>query len=492
MENIDFCSWKLNFNLEIKEQESELNEILINMCNLSIFKDGAYLLNKDNINNVLERLINEISSFHLKKKNILYDEKIFVEFWFKTNADYNKNINYLHVDKSEYERDVLKKNLTEIKHPISSLVLYLNDNDSIPTIITSITNNDIINNKPIDSKQFVFSFPRKNTIISFDGGKYYHGQININNNNQERYILVINIWNTRPTKVPYFNYDVCIYQYGLVYKKDVKEIIFKPKQDFLIENEINNSNSINFIENNKILKINSENLLTDNLFNALLSFKNIDEYYYLFLEFNNIMLNKINEFSLFFFIEENNSESFKEVDINYQKFKQRFVYNNYFTSEICNWIVYESEEYARLNGGWSTERHALYPTTDIPIDKIKNIFNFLIYAFKESIASKIIKDYNLKRSAINFNVSDAFIVKYEEGKQCHLDMHDDDSTITSTILLSNNNDYVGGGVLFEDELQYNLNIGDMLIHCGKSKHSSVKITKGKRYVLVFFIKIFTN
>jgi predicted 2-oxoglutarate/Fe(II)-dependent dioxygenase YbiX len=83
-------------------------------------------------------------------------------------------------------------------------------------------------------------------------------------------------------------------------------------------------------------------------------------------------------------------------------------------------------------------------------------------------------------------------VKYEDDKQCHLEMHDDDSTITSAILLSDNNDFSGGGILFEDELQYNLNIGDMIIHCGKSKHSGVKITNGKRYVLVLFIKIFVN
>jgi hypothetical protein len=486
--DIEFGSWKLKFNLS-KEQESELNEILTNICKLPVFKNVSYLLNKNSINNVLEQIINEICCFHLKEKNILYDEKIFVEFWFKNNKEYNKNLNYLHIDKDEYETEILKKSLINLPRPVLSLVLYLNDNNSIPTIMTKI-NDNFKNETNNDNAQLVLSFPRKNTVISFDGGNYYHGHYNINDNNQVRDVLVINIWNKRPAKVPYFNYDICFYNYSSIYKKEITEIILNQNKESLIENKIHNSNAIDFVENNKVLKISSVNFLTKEFLNLLtVDNKNNKD---LFLEFNNVLLNNINEFSIFFFTEENNSEKVKELDINCQKFKQRFVYNNYFTREICKWIVHESEEYASLNGGWNTERHSLYPTTDIPIDKITNIFNFLLYCFKESIAKKIIRDYNLKNETINFNLSDAFIVKYEHNKQCHLEMHNDDSTITSTILLSDNNDFVGGGILFDDELKYNLNIGDMLIHCGKSKHSAVKITNGKRYVLVLFIKIFVN
>ena len=212
----------------------------------------------------------------------------------------------------------------------------------------------------------------------------------------------------------------------------------------------------------------------------------------LFSEFNKTIDEYINDFNIFHFIEETNNENFKELDINCEKFKQRFVHNNYFTSEICKWIISESENHALLNGGWCTARHKLYPTTDIEINKIKNIFNFLTYSFKESIIKNIIDCYNLKYNNININLTDAFIVKYEEGNQYYLDTHTDNSTITCTILLSEKKEFCGGGVLFEDGLQYNLDIGDMLMHCGELKHSVIKINKGKRYILVFFTKIFVD
>lgn len=471
MNCINFDSWKIRFNLS-KEKEDELNEIIINMCKIPIFKRMTYLLNKSDINNPLEKIIHEICSVHLKNKNITYNENIFVEFWLKNNLDFDHN--YMHIDKDEYEVDILNKEQNEVNRPFSSLVLYLNDNNSIPTVITKINNTN-----EIDSKQIVISFPRKNTVISFEGGNCHHGQFNINNINQERYIVAINIWNIRPLRVPYFNLDICFYNYASFYKKEMPII----KTDNLIEN---------ILKNNTVLKINSVNLITESFLKTLLFDNNIDIDNTLFSEFNKTIENNITDFNIFYFIEETNNENFKELDIKSDKLKQRFIYRGYFTSEICKWIIYESEKYASLYGGWTIDRHELYPTTDIPINKIKNIFNFLIYSFKESITVKIIKDYNLKFNRININLYDSFIVKYEEDKQCELEIHTDASTITATILLSENKDFCGGGVLFDDGLQYNLDVGDMLLHCGKTKHSGIKINKGKRYVLVFFINIFVN
>jgi predicted 2-oxoglutarate/Fe(II)-dependent dioxygenase YbiX len=68
-------------------------------------------------------------------------------------------------------------------------------------------------------------------------------------------------------------------------------------------------------------------------------------------------------------------------------------------------------------------------------------------------------------------------------------MHTDGSSITVNILLSDPSNFVGGGTYFEDDITVTLEQGDMIMHSGKTRHSGLKITEGKRYLLVFFIEI---
>ena len=56
-------------------------------------------------------------------------------------------------------------------------------------------------------------------------------------------------------------------------------------------------------------------------------------------------------------------------------------------------------------------------------------------------------------------------------------------------MLSDINDYEGGGTYFDDGLTYYLNRGDVLVHSGYINHGSRDITKGERYVLVVFFNI---
>ena len=61
--------------------------------------------------------------------------------------------------------------------------------------------------------------------------------------------------------------------------------------------------------------------------------------------------------------------------------------------------------------------------------------------------------------------------------------------ITFNLLLSNENDFEGGGTYFDDGLNLFLEQGDLLIHSGKVKHCGLPIKKGFRYLLVGFINI---
>jgi hypothetical protein len=181
--------------------------------------------------------------------------------------------------------------------------------------------------------------------------------------------------------------------------------------------------------------------------------------------------------------------SLNKIDISLDKFKQRFIIKKHFTPDICNWIIQESENYAKSNNGWTNKRHEHYPTTDIPIHLIPSIYSFLKVSFKERIYKDICKCYSLEEN-YKYEVLDCFIVKYEAINQKSLEPHKDAGCISINILLNDPKEFIGGGTYFEDDITVQLKQGDMLIHCSKTEHSGLEITEGKRYVLVFFIDLF--
>jgi hypothetical protein len=67
-------------------------------------------------------------------------------------------------------------------------------------------------------------------------------------------------------------------------------------------------------------------------------------------------------------------------------------------------------------------------------------------------------------------------------------MHTDQCDFTCSILLNCPLEFEGGGVKYDiDDLVYYSNKGDMILHSRNAKHSGLEITKGKRYVLIFFL-----
>jgi hypothetical protein len=193
------------------------------------------------------------------------------------------------------------------------------------------------------------------------------------------------------------------------------------------------------------------------------------------------MVKDINNINTF---DKNNKE---KMDVLYNRFIQRFTYNKIFSNNVCEWIIFESENYAKNNGGWTTRRHENYPTTDIPIEKIPGVFNFVLNSF-DGIFNKIKKSYCFTEE-VTFNINDLFIVKYNEEIQNKLDLHHDGSFLSINILLSDPKDFEGGGTYFNDGLTAFLEQGDLLVHSGKIEHSGLPVTKGTRFILVSFVGI---
>jgi len=101
------------------------------------------------------------------------------------------------------------------------------------------------------------------------------------------------------------------------------------------------------------------------------------------------------------------------------------------------------------------------------------------------IIKKIKTSYGLNNE-IQFDFKDLFIVKYKHDEQNFLEMHSDGTIISFNILLSEQNDFEGGGTCFDDGLVIKSEQGDLIIHNGIIRHSGLPITQGTRYLLLGF------
>ena len=489
---MDSNLWKVDY--------SEYEEQIINCIKMNN-KEMLFLLDTNKTNfELIEKVVYEIAMFHFKRLNINFDpNEHFIEFWFKNkilkNSDNSAhNINSFHYDCDENER---KMNNKQFK-PLLSCVNYFNDND-FPLLLTEIDLDEYKFKKFENKNNIQIIFPKKNKQITFNGTKY-HGVVDIfnklNHNTDtefERYMLAINLWNKKPLNIGYYENTnnaefskedkiVTIESNNaikeLVLEKNVLDFGFYEKmlynkRKFVIPKEISE-----LVKNE--MTINNDN----NEFNNFkITYKKYDDS---LTEKNSIFSNKVKGINVINNIDNSNNKSDIQ-DVFYNRFIQRFNYNKLFSKNVCDWLIFESEEYAKNNGGWTTRRHEKYPTTDIPVEKIKNIFNFVLFSFAD-IFNKIKKSYCFTEE-VSFNIKDLFIVKYDEQMQNKLDLHHDGSFLSINILLSDPKDFEGGGTYFNDGLTVFLEQGDLLVHSGKVKHSGLPITKGTRYIMVAFVVI---
>lgn len=435
-----------SYNVEYKYDTKILVTYLINITNIYNQSETCFyfILNQNNKSkfSLVEKVIYDLSSLYIDAEI----DKYFIEFWFK-----NQTGPQFHYDCDEYDSKI-NLNINS-KKPCKSIILYLNDSDE-PTIITNIQKDENIEDK------ISISYPKTLKTISFDGGKLLHG-VCTNNKNIDRNILIINIWdNYKPLYVQYFNNDLLIYRYSLYYNCKIPNINYS------------NCESLFSLKKNKIFETQDNNLV--NSIYTKIKTSNICDY--------NIIetikhRNKYNDF-IFTTTEEYNLEI------------KSFSITSFLKQKVCEWIINEAEKQASITE-WDTKRHINYPTTDIPLENIKSVFNLFIHYF-ETIKIIIMQNYNITQN-FNINIHDCFIAKYEHDKQNKLELHTDDSDITINILLSNDNNFNGGGTYFEKtDSTIKLKQGDILIHNGNLRHSAKEITSGKRYVLVAFIKLITQ
>jgi hypothetical protein len=486
--------WKVDYN-NYEEQ--------IISCIKMYEKKQLFLLDtcKQNFS-LMEKVVYELAMFHFEQLNIeFHPNEHFIEFWFKNSIFKNNeissnNINSFHYDCDENERHLNNKQFK----PLLSCVNYFNDNE-FPLLITEIDLEEYKFKKFENKNNIQIIFPKTNKQITFDGTKF-HGVVDIfnklnddsdNNDTFERYMLAVNLWNKKPLNIEYYANSL---ENKNTFNKDDK-IVTIEANNVIKELELKlDKNILNFdfyekmLYDTKNFEIPQEisGLITDNneidkneFSNFKISYKTpektLTEKELIFSK----MVKDINNINTF---DKNKKE---QMDVLYNRFIQRFIYNKMFSKNVCEWIILESENYAKNNGGWTTRRHENYPTTDIPIEKIPGVFNFVLNSF-ENIFNKIKKSYCFTEEVI-FNIKDLFIVKYNEETQNKLDLHQDGSFLSINLLLSDTKEFEGGGTYFNDGLTVFLEQGDLLVHSGKVEHSGLPITKGTRYIMVAFVNI---
>ena len=162
-----------------------------------------------------------------------------------------------------------------------------------------------------------------------------------------------------------------------------------------------------------------------------------------------------------------------------------------FSPSECASIIAGAERAAEAAGGWTKNRHELYPTVDINVAEHIDHFIGLKELMDERVSPAIEAAFSLPRASLR--AQDIFVVKYETGGQDHLIKHSDGAFISFNVLL--NDEFEGGGTRFVDRrideewLAEPRKVGNMLMHRAKVTHEGVAITKGSRYILVGFLEV---
>lgn len=459
---------------------------------LNYKNNHRYLLNLDKEEyDILEKYVYDSAVFHLsqqslesqlesKTEDVVTDtsnniHSYFVEFWIKNRP----LLDNLHIDCDEHEIEINNKYI----FPTKSIITYLNDH-LYPTLFTNV---DIekYKYKYFDKENnIVLIFPKKNTQVSFDGSKY-HGEIKLNeiseaDDDTERLIIAINIWKHNPTNVDF--YESCLDVSTTKYNKTptLIKISIIPEKHMIDASKQFNESLFNKLLYKNDISICS--LFKDKILEGLTK-----DIYCINILDNSIYNYQYNEPLLQVKVIMNDLENISSEKINQNnRFLQRFVYENFFSNDLCKWILFEVKEFGKTHD-WKLCRHQNYSTVDIPLQVLENIFKYCLYSFC-NLFKKIFKSYCIPEN-YTADVKDMFVVKYEMYGQKSLISHEDGTHLSFNIMLSDTTDYEGGGTYFYDGLTYYLNAGDVLVHSGFVKHGSHDITKGERFVLVVFFDI---
>jgi hypothetical protein len=178
-----------------------------------------------------------------------------------------------------------------------------------------------------------------------------------------------------------------------------------------------------------------------------------------------------------------------------------------------------ASDYAKESQSWDQQdstRHVSYQTVDFAVEESEEMFQYMQQIdFQDRIFRLLSEEYDVDADDLSF--LDLFCASYEakqEGEEDtgretmdQLDFHRDGSLLSFTVLLSQPEDFDGGGTIFdaltdvgnENDKQSSIlkasgsiqppNAGYATLHSGKLLHGGHLVTKGQRIVLVGFVDV---
>lgn len=441
--------------------------------------------------NYFEKFIVDIANFHIDRLNYSIDD-VYIEFLFCNKEFFD---NKFHNDSS-------------FKSPINTSITYFKDNSYYPTVITNITSEKYKFKKFYNEDMNVFFiFPVKNKHISFDNCDNFYGNINISNDpknslHTNEIELIIRIWKEKPD-CPYFDYN---------------EFFSKITPSSTLINDNSFSKNI-IIPSSDITRINIKNEKYINI----LSFDFFDNLFYnfnldIFKDVNQLFSGSNNFLIIYTDEKEYNTDTITQVNNNFKtkcelifdlfpKFNQRLILKKYYNSDICSWIIDEINSKIDKNMKWENACRNIQSTNDSHsiglsnnimykyclAEKFEYVFNFILISIKNIL--EIIENYYTIQN-FYYNVFEILFIKYDSDimkddyKLSYF--KSDNSSMIIKILLSDENNYIGGKVVFEDEIENNFNQGDMIIHNGTVKYYEENVSSGDKIYLVIKLKLFNK
>ena len=137
---------------------------------------------------------------------------------------------------------------------------------------------------------------------------------------------------------------------------------------------------------------------------------------------------------------------------------------------------------------WTTDRHALYPTTDCEVFAIPWLEAEMSDLLEQRLFPAIASLFDVDERKLFLR--DQFVVKYSSdvGAQRGLESHYDESCFSYVMQLNDPSSFVGGGTLF-DHAEHALSVpqGDTVLFCGYTQHTGVQLAEGTRYILTGFV-----
>ena len=118
------------------------------------------------------------------------------------------------------------------------------------------------------------------------------------------------------------------------------------------------------------------------------------------------------------------------------------------TAAQADTLIREAEAFAGVHG-WTTKRHAAYPTTDLPWYVLSPHAKTIIEDVWRVMASNVKSRCGLASDA-RLTINDVFVVKYTPEGQPGLHRHRDGSFASFNLMLSDPEDYEGGGTRMWD------------------------------------------